>query len=95
MRIPHLFEDFLKLIMILKKASIESLNFFYSNSVSLLMYKDRNVVSILTVTKPQFYEYSVKVELVYQYPNTPVVILLDQLMYLINGRKSNSLLIVY
>ena len=39
--------------------------FFYSNFVSLLTYEDHYRISILTVTKSQFYEYPITVALVY------------------------------
>ena len=57
----------------------------------LLTYEDHSGISILTVTKPQFYEYPITVALVYQSPNTPVKSFLDQLTYFINARKTDLL----
>ena len=54
-----------------------SIAFCYSNFVSLLSYEDHNGISILTVTKPKFYEYPIIVALVYRSPNTPVTGFLD------------------
>ena len=42
-----------------------SIAFCHSNFVSLLTYEDHNGISILTVTKPKFYEYPITVALVY------------------------------
>ena len=39
--------------------------FCYSSFVSLLIYEDHNGISILTVSKPQFYEYPATVNLVH------------------------------
>ena len=70
------------------KTSIEALFHF----VSLFAYEDDNGISILTVTKHQFYEYPINVALVYQSPNIPVAGFLDQLTYFTNARKINMLL---
>ena len=48
-----------------------SIAFCYSNRVSVLDHKDHNDISIIAITKPQFYEYSITVALVYRSPNSP------------------------
>ena len=66
--------------------------FCYSNCVLLLNYEDDNGISILTATKPKFYECPIMVALVYRSPNATVSGFLDQLIYFTNARKIDTLL---
>ena len=54
-------------------------------------HENHNVISILVITKPQFYEYPVTIALVYRSPNSPIASFLDQLVYFTNARTIDIL----
>ena len=53
---------------------------------------DHNAISIIAITKPQFYEYPITIALVYRSPNNPIARFLDQLVYFTNARTIDILL---
>ena len=69
-----------------------SIAFCYSNRVSILDHEDHNAISIIVITKPQFYEYPITIALVYRSPNCPIASFLDQLVYFTNARTIDILL---
>ena len=63
--------------------------FCYSNRVSVL---DHNAISIIAITKPQFYEYQITIALVYRSPNSSIASFLDQVVYFTNAKTIDILL---
>ena len=72
MRIPQLlnqvFRNILEYTVTQIKTSIEVL-FFVIQILFVLDHEDHSVISILPITKPQFYEYLVTIALIYRSPN--------------------------
>ena len=63
--------------------------FCYSNRVSVL---DHNAISIIAITKPQFYEYQITIALVFRSPNSSIASFLDQVVYFTNAKTIDILL---
>ena len=64
----------------------------YLNRASVLDHEDHNAISIIAITKPQFYEYPITIALVYRSPNNPIARFLNQLVYFTNARTIDILL---
>ena len=86
------FQDHFKMHFNSNEDKYRSTAFCYSNRVSVLDHEDHNVISIIAITKPQFYEYPTTIVLVYLSPNSPIASFLDQLVYFTNARTIYILL---
>ena len=86
------FQEHFKIHFISNENKYRSLVFYYSNRVSVLDHEDHNAISIIAITKPQFYEYAITIALVYRPPNSPIASFLDSLVYFTNARTIDILL---
>ena len=55
-------------------------------------HENHNPISIIAITKPQFYKYPITIVLVYCSSNSPTASSLDQLVYFTNARTIDILL---
>ena len=51
-----------------------------------------NAISIIAITKPQFYEYQITIALVFRSPNSSIASFLDQVVYFTNAKTIDILL---
>ena len=86
------FQEHFKMHFNSNKNNYRSIAFCYSNRVFVLDHKDHNAISIIAITKPQFYEYPITIALVYRSPNNPIARFLNQLVYFTNARTIDILL---
>ena len=74
------FQEHFKIHFNSNESKYRSIAFCYSNRVSVLDHEDHNTISIIAVTKPQFYEYPITIAL-YRSTNSPIASFLDQLVF--------------
>ena len=75
------FQEHFKIHFNSNENKYRSIAFCYSNRVSVLDHEDHNTISMIAVTKPQFYEYPITIALVYRSTNSPIASFLDQLVF--------------
>ena len=75
------FQEHFKIHFNSNENKYRSFAFCYSNRVSVLDHEDHNTISMIAVTKPQFYEYPITIALVYRSTNSPIASFLDQLVF--------------
>ena len=85
------FQEYFKIHFNSNENRYRSIAFCYSDRVSVLDHEDHNAISIIVITKPQFYVYLITIALVYLSPNCPIASFLDQLVYFTNARTINIL----
>ena len=74
------FQEHFKIHFNSNENKYRSIAFCYSNRVSVLDHEDHNTISIIAVTKPQFYEYPITIAL-YRSTNSSIASFLDQLVF--------------
>ena len=86
------FQEHFKIHFNSNENKYRNITFCYSNRVSVLDHEDHNAITVIVITKSQFYEYPIAIALVYRSPNIPITSYLDQLVYFTNARRIDVLL---